>query len=207
MNDFTDATQLREAVVRHYRDPHAGTIPGTADVLLRQRGLQVILWVSFSPWKPPQWSEHASTVLGKSGHRWGAARIAVVDVLASHSCCLTARDIADELRARGERTGIASVYRALDLLHDLGLVKRLDVGDGTARYEPADPSGEHHHHLVCDRCGSSRRSRTIASSRRSTRCRGASTTRSTRMTSCFAAPARTAAPPRRRHSHRRRRAA
>jgi len=100
-----------------------------------------------------QWSEHASTVLGKSGHRWGAARIAVVDVLASHSCCLTARDIADELRARGERTGIASVYRALDLLHDLGLVKRLDVGDGTARYEPADPSGEHHHHLVCDRCG------------------------------------------------------
>jgi Fur family ferric uptake transcriptional regulator len=100
-----------------------------------------------------QWSEHASTVLGKSGHRWGAARIAVVDVLASHSCCLTARDIADELRARGERTGIASVYRALDLLHDLGLVKRLDVGDGTARYEPADPSGEHHHHLVCDSCG------------------------------------------------------
>jgi Fur family ferric uptake transcriptional regulator len=100
-----------------------------------------------------QWGEHASTVLARSGHRWGAARVAVVDVLASHSCCLTARDIADELRARGERTGIASVYRALDLLHELGLVQRLDVGDGTARYEPADPSGEHHHHLVCDRCG------------------------------------------------------
>jgi Fur family transcriptional regulator, ferric uptake regulator len=99
------------------------------------------------------WSEHASAVLGSSGHRWGAARLAVVDVLSSHSCCLTARDIADELRASGQTTGIASVYRALDLLHDLGLVQRLDVGDGTARYEPADPSGEHHHHLVCDRCG------------------------------------------------------
>jgi Fur family ferric uptake transcriptional regulator len=100
-----------------------------------------------------QWSEHASDVLGRSGHRWGAARLAVVDVLASHSCCLTARDIADELRAQGQKTGIASVYRALDLLHELGLVQRLDVGDGTARFEPADPSGEHHHHLVCDRCG------------------------------------------------------
>jgi Fur family transcriptional regulator, ferric uptake regulator len=99
------------------------------------------------------WSEHASAVLGSSGHRWGAARLAVVDVLSSHPCCLTARDIADELRASGQTTGIASVYRALDLLHDLGLVQRLDVGDGTARYEPADPSGEHHHHLVCDRCG------------------------------------------------------
>jgi Fur family ferric uptake transcriptional regulator len=99
------------------------------------------------------WSEHAGAVLGSSGHRWGAARLAVVDVLSSHSCCLTARDIADELRAGGQTTGIASVYRALDLLHDLGLVQRLDVGDGTARYEPADPSGEHHHHLVCDRCG------------------------------------------------------
>jgi Fur family transcriptional regulator, ferric uptake regulator len=100
-----------------------------------------------------EWSAHASAVLGRSGHRWGAARLAVVDVLASHRCCLTARDIADELRGQGQKTGIASVYRALDLLHELGLVQRLDVGDGTARYEPADPSGEHHHHLVCDRCG------------------------------------------------------
>jgi Fur family transcriptional regulator, ferric uptake regulator len=100
-----------------------------------------------------EWTAHASAVLGRSGHRWGAARLAVVDVLASHRCCLTARDIADELRGQGQKTGIASVYRALDLLHELGLVQRLDVGDGTARYEPADPSGEHHHHLVCDRCG------------------------------------------------------
>jgi Fur family ferric uptake transcriptional regulator len=99
------------------------------------------------------WNEHATGVLGRSGHRWGAARLAVVDVLSSQRCCLTARDIADELRARGQKTGIASVYRALDLLHELGLVQRLDVGDGTARFEPADPSGEHHHHLVCDRCG------------------------------------------------------
>ena len=34
------------------------------------------------------------------------------------------------------------------------LVQRLDVGDGSARYEPALPGGEHHHHhLICDRCG------------------------------------------------------
>jgi Fur family ferric uptake transcriptional regulator len=99
------------------------------------------------------WRTHARDVLGRSGHRWGAARLAVVDVLARHDCCLTARELSDELRTQGKCTGIASVYRALDLLHGLGLVQRLDVGDGTARFEPAGPGGEHHHHLVCDRCG------------------------------------------------------
>jgi Fur family ferric uptake transcriptional regulator len=92
-------------------------------------------------------------VLARAGNRWGSARLAVVGVLAEQRCCLTAREIADELGARGRATGIASVYRALERLHQLGLVSRLDVGDGTARYEPADPSGAHHHHLVCDRCG------------------------------------------------------
>ena len=55
----------------------------------------------------------------------------------------------------GERpVGRASVYRALELLHDHDLVSRLDLGDGVARYEPVDPGGEHHHHhLVCDQCG------------------------------------------------------
>ena len=35
----------------------------------------------------------------------------------------------------------------------MGLVERFEVGEGVARYEPADPGGDHHHHLVCDRCG------------------------------------------------------
>ena len=35
--------------------------------------------------------------------------------------------------------GIASVYRVLDLLVSLGLVQRLDLGGGVARYEPAMP--------------------------------------------------------------------
>jgi Fur family ferric uptake transcriptional regulator len=54
---------------------------------------------------------------------------------------------------QGSKVGIASVYRTLDLLHGLGLVTRIDTGDGIARFEPAHPDGEHHHHLVCDRCG------------------------------------------------------
>jgi Fur family ferric uptake transcriptional regulator len=33
-------------------------------------------------------------------------------------------------------------------------VQRLEVGQGTARYEPVQPGGDHHHHMVCDSCGS-----------------------------------------------------
>ena len=57
------------------------------------------------------------------------------------------------MRSSGRSVGRASVYRVLEQLAGLRLVSRLDVGDGTMRYEAADPSGEHHHHLVCDGCG------------------------------------------------------
>lgn len=57
------------------------------------------------------------------------------------------------MRAEGTRVGIASVYRALEGLDELGLAQRVDLGDGIARYERSDPRGEHHHHLVCDDCG------------------------------------------------------
>jgi Fur family ferric uptake transcriptional regulator len=48
---------------------------------------------------------------------------------------------------------MASVYRALEGLDELGLVQRIDLGDGVSRFEPAHTDGEHHHHLVCDDCG------------------------------------------------------
>ncbi len=56
-------------------------------------------------------------------------------------------------RSEGARVGIASVYRTLDGLDELGLVQRVDLGDGISRFERVDPRGDHHHHLVCDDCG------------------------------------------------------
>ena len=77
----------------------------------------------------------------------------MIDAIADLGCSVTAREIADLLRERGSSVGLASIYRALELLERLGLVKRFDVGEGAARYEPAAPGGEHHHHVVCDSCG------------------------------------------------------
>ncbi len=99
------------------------------------------------------WADHAAVTLNRHGFRSGAARRRVVDALATRDCCATAQELADELRASGSNVGIASVYRALEVLDRIGLVRRLEVGDGTTRYEAARADGEHHHHVVCSRCG------------------------------------------------------
>ncbi len=98
------------------------------------------------------WEEHAQRELTRSGHRAGGAREQVLGLLSRQRCCLSAQEIHDRLREADRAVGLASVYRALEVLARLGLVRRIDV-DGTASYEPASPSGEHHHHAICDRCG------------------------------------------------------
>jgi Fur family ferric uptake transcriptional regulator len=55
----------------------------------------------------------------------------------------------EEIRARCPEVGLVTVYRTLDLLGGLGIVRRLDLGDG-ARYELAE---NHHHHVICESCG------------------------------------------------------
>jgi Fur family transcriptional regulator, ferric uptake regulator len=99
------------------------------------------------------WPLHADAVLRAAGYKPGRARTAVIEALGGESCCLTAQEIHDRVRERRARVGIASVYRALETLAELGLVHRLELGSGGAHYEPAAASGDHHHHLVCGGCG------------------------------------------------------
>ena len=101
----------------------------------------------------PSWREHTEQALRGAGFRAGGARAAVLDLLAGQTCCASAQEIHDNLRGRKRSVGIASVYRVLDVLAELRLVQRVDVGDGIARFEPALPDGDHHHHVVCDDCG------------------------------------------------------
>src|SRR6188472_2138321 len=99
------------------------------------------------------WSATALDRLREASGRSGGARRLVVELLGEQDCCLSAQEIHDEVRARGSSVGIASVYRALEGMDALGLVQRIDLGDGVARFEPAHAGGDHHHHLVCDDCG------------------------------------------------------
>ncbi len=100
-----------------------------------------------------EWSDHVHAVLDRAGVKRGGARERVIDLLASQPCALSVAEIDEALRIGGRPTGRATIYRALDLLIEHGLVERLEVGDGQARFERAQPGGAHHHHLVCEQCG------------------------------------------------------
>jgi Fur family ferric uptake transcriptional regulator len=99
-----------------------------------------------------RWLALALHRLSRAGHRSGAARIAVVELLAREGACLlSAQDIVDRLREVSAGSS-ASVYRSLEILHGLGLVHRVEGRDGAARYEIADPEC-HHHHFVDEETG------------------------------------------------------
>lgn len=96
-----------------------------------------------------RWMAHAGEVIRRAGLRASAGRTAVVELLGRQTCLLTAQEIADRLREQESAGSTATVYRALETLYELGLVRRFD-SDGLARYEPIDPSGDHHHHIVLE---------------------------------------------------------
>lgn len=95
------------------------------------------------------WSTHATQALNAAGYRRGGARTAVIELLDGQGCALSAFEIEAQLAGRVAR---ASVYRILEQLEELGLVTRLDLGQGLARFEPTRPD-HHHHHMICDTCG------------------------------------------------------
>jgi Fur family transcriptional regulator, ferric uptake regulator len=73
------------------------------------------------------WAKEAHESLEAAGFRRGGARAAVVDLLDRQDCCLSAQEIFDRLRKARRPVGIASVYRALEALTELRLVKRVDL--------------------------------------------------------------------------------
>src|SRR5581483_8072074 len=99
------------------------------------------------------WTENAQRVLAQHKHHAGAARQAILELLATQTCALSAIEMEDALRASDRPVGRASIYRILDELERLHLVQKLQVGQAMARYEPIRTGAGHHHHLVCDNCG------------------------------------------------------
>jgi Fur family transcriptional regulator, ferric uptake regulator len=78
------------------------------------------------------------------GYKATPQRLAVLGALAEEQ-----HQSLEAIRARCPEVGLVTVYRTLDVLSEIGVVRRLDLGDGP-RYELAE---DHHHHLICESCG------------------------------------------------------
>ena len=103
------------------------------------------------------WIGHAEQTLARGGLPLSAPRSAVVRP-SRPRLQVTAKEIADLLHQRGEEVGVAA-SPGRSSCSTARLTRRVDVAEGVARYELIDPSGEHHHHLVCDTAARCRRSR------------------------------------------------
>lgn len=78
-------------------------------------------------------------------------RAAVRDLLEGGEEFRTAQQIHDLLRESGAKIGLATVYRALQVMTEAEEVDVLRTPDGEASYRRC--SSGHHHHLVCRSCG------------------------------------------------------
>ncbi len=79
-------------------------------------------------------------------------RDAITDALESAGGFRSAQELYAELRRRGSRVGLTTVYRTLATLAEAGAVDILRSGDGEASYRWC-ATEDHHHHLVCRDCG------------------------------------------------------
>ena len=95
------------------------------------------------------WASYAAGQIEIAGLRRSSARQKVIEMLGRQSCTLTALQIDGKL----PKVGRATVYRAIEQLEELGLVHRVDLGGNAFGYEKVDPTGDHHHHIVCEQCG------------------------------------------------------
>ncbi len=64
----------------------------------------------------------------------------------------SAQELYTELRASGENVGLTTVYNQLRALAESGEVDVLRSDEGESLYRQC-ATGDHHHHLVCRRCG------------------------------------------------------
>jgi len=93
------------------------------------------------------------TALDEAGYFVTEPRRVVAQLVAERDCHFTANDLVGEAKRARLGVGRATVFRALELFEQLGLVERLDLPNGEHAYVVCRPA--HHHHVICTACGRS----------------------------------------------------
>ena len=100
--------------------------------------------------------ENLKKKLQERHHKMTPQRQTILKIFLEHPGeHLSAEDVYGFLRDKHSDIGLATVYRSLELLGELGVLQRMEFGDGCSRYEVNDtaPDAHQHHHLICLKCG------------------------------------------------------
>lgn len=85
------------------------------------------------------------------GMRVTEPRKAMLGILTREHGPFSAEELHHKLKGKG--CDVVTVYRSLQAMEEIGVVRRCDFGDGTYRYE-INHGEHHHHHIVCRVCRS-----------------------------------------------------
>ena len=92
----------------------------------------------------------SNELLRKRGYRLTPQRFMILSVIQEAREHLSVEQIAERVQERNPYVSLSTVYRTLELLRELGLVRENHLPGEHPRYEIAD--GQAHHHLVCRNC-------------------------------------------------------
>lgn len=93
--------------------------------------------------------------LKEKGYKLTPQRRAIVDIMIENEGKhLTAEEIYDLVKVTCPEIGLATVYRTILLLEEIGILSKIDLGDNCSRFELVhEEESHHHHHLICTECG------------------------------------------------------
>jgi Fur family transcriptional regulator, ferric uptake regulator len=110
-----------------------------------------VLVTATPPTEPVHAMERARARIRERGMRWTPQRRLLVEVLLAADGHVTGTELVDRCRADDPETTPSTVYRTLDALEEIGLVRHSHGQDGREEYHVL-PASEHGH-LRCQVCG------------------------------------------------------
>ena len=90
--------------------------------------------------------------LKKEGLKYTPQRTAVLEEIIKDKGHRESEEIYLALKKGGKHVSRATIYRTMDILVNNGFARKMNLGDGRARYE-SKVNSPHHDHLVCMDCG------------------------------------------------------
>jgi Fur family ferric uptake transcriptional regulator len=89
--------------------------------------------------------------LKQRGLRMTPQRQLILDAVAEMHGHVSVDQVYQQVVREFPDVNISTVYRTLEMLEELGVVRHTHFHDGVAQYERTDAA--RHHHMVCSRCG------------------------------------------------------